>query len=323
MPRVRSASLLPHLLLALGVGLIGGACRDRTTTVEQPDSTPSTATVQINHAEICEAGCTRLERCVPELAEAGDEPAVEIAARLDAECSAACSEFKDDAAALAVQDCLTLDSCNAFFGCLGSEGARSWLASVAPVGERSCENLCSQASACAIARVCEVEANASSKDKRPSEAASDPAACLADEIRRAELDEHCRLQCLSTPEDSQARTELLGCLDHVSCPGMLQCLDSWVDTTYSGGPQPGPTPGISETCDRFCERAIVCGAEAEGVELSPDELRVLKETMTSTYVECAVQCELDLDRASKARDAFDQCTAAASCDAFLTCANDV
>ncbi|NJK32113.1 MAG: hypothetical protein HC927_06685 [Deltaproteobacteria bacterium] len=130
------------------------------------------------------------------------------------------------------------------------------------------------------------------------------------------------MRCLAAPEDSQARTELIGCLDHVSCPGMLRCLDTWTETAYVSEPASGPVPGISESCDGFCTRAIECGAAAEGVELSPDELRVMKEVMTSTYVECAIQCEKDLERSSKAKEGFDRCTATATCDEFFACADE-
>jgi hypothetical protein len=142
---------------------------------------------------------------------------------------------------------------------------------------------------------------------------------LTDDVRRDELEETCLLQCASTPDESQARRELIGCLDHVSCGGLLSCLDSWADTAYE--PSGGPTPGISQTCDDFCTRAIDCGARAEGVELTPAELAGLREVMTSTWVECAVQCEKDLASGEAQQQAFEACTAAADCDTFVTCAD--
>ena len=70
--------------------------------------------------------------------------------------------------------------------------------------------------------------------------------------------------------------------------------------------------------------AIVCGAADSQVELEPDELAELKQTMTSTYVECAVQCQSDLEAGGEsARAAFEQCTAVETCEQFASCADDV
>ncbi|MFV8749037.1 hypothetical protein ACNOYE_00640 [Nannocystaceae bacterium ST9] len=327
MPRPRPRGLL---LLALITGVFAGGCRERKPVVEQPDEAPLAEVIEIDALAVCEAGCERLTRCAPDLAsEAGSSPD-EVGARLASECSSACIGFAGQSpdspgaamrmelardAAFALDDCLDLDSCNAFWGCVGSEDVRPWLAAVAPVGERTCENLCSQASACAIAKVCE---EAAGKDGIKREVV-DPETCLADDVRRDELDETCLLQCASTPDESQARRELIGCLDHVSCGGLLGCLDSWAETAYEPGE--GPTPGISPTCDAFCTRAIDCGARAEGVELTPDELARLREVMTSTWVECAVQCEKDLANGDAQRQTFEECTATPDCDTFSTCAD--
>lgn len=309
-------------------GVLAGGCRERKPVVEQPDDHPTAEVVEIDAQAVCEAGCERLTRCAPDLAAEADSSPGEIAERLAKECSPACAGFVGQSpsspgaalrleqardAAFALDDCLGLDSCNAFWGCVGTEEVRPWLAVVAPVGERTCENLCSQASACAIARVCEDVGKDSSKRDPTLEAA-----CLADDVHRDELDETCLLQCASTPEESQARRELVGCLDHVSCGGMLTCLDGWAETAYEK--DGGPTPGISQTCDDFCTRAIDCGAQAEGIELTPAEIAGLREVMTSTWVECAVQCEKDLAKGD-AQQAFEQCTAAADCDAFAICAD--
>lgn len=313
MPRPRGL-----LLFALVTGVLAGGCRERATVVE-PDTGPVAQVIEIDAIAVCEAGCERLTRCVPDLATETESSPEEVAARLADECNPACMGFAGHSpsspgaalqleiardAAFALEDCLGLDSCNAFWGCVGTEDVRPWLAAVAPVGERTCENLCSQASACAIAKVCD---EAAGKD-----------ACLADAARRDELDETCLLQCASTSDESQARRELIGCLDHVSCGGLLGCLDSWADTAYE--PNGGPTPGISPTCDDFCTRAIDCGAQAEGVELTPAELAQLREAMTSTWVECAVQCEKDVASGDAQKQGFEQCTAAADCDAFQVCA---
>jgi hypothetical protein len=67
----------------------------------------------------------------------------------------------------------------------------------------------------------------------------------------------------------------------------------------------------------------VCGAEQESVELEPAELEELKQVMTSTYVECAVQCGKDLEIGGEAAKAsFEACTAVASCTDFSVCANE-
>jgi hypothetical protein len=314
MPRPRGL-----LLFALVTGVLAGGCRERAAVVEQPDKGPVAEQIEIDALAVCEAGCERLTRCVPDLAIETESSPEEVAARLADECSPACMSFAGPLsstptgalqlevarnAALALDDCLGLDSCNSFWGCVGTEDVRPWLAAVAPVGERTCENLCSQASACAIAKVCD---EAEGKD-----------ACLADAARRDELDETCLLQCVSTPDESQARRELIGCLDHVSCGGLLTCLDTWADTAYEI--DGGPTPGIGPTCDDFCTRAIDCGAEAEGVELTAAELARLREVMTSTWVECAVQCEKDVASGDAQKQGFEQCTAAPDCTAFQACA---
>lgn len=328
------------LTLALLMGVVGGACRKQVTTSGTPDEVPRIDDrEQVDAVEVCTAGCERLERCVPELA--GDidgDPSV-VAERLANACEPACQGFADQRSALAVRDCLNLSSCTAYWGCVGTAEARAWLAAIAPVGERTCENLCSQASACAIAKVCETEGEGESSGRKPR--ASKPgkgeeldeadtnagetivdAECMRDEVRRNELDEHCLLQCRALNQESRARTELIGCIDHVSCDGLLGCLDGWAETDYADAT--GPTPGISASCDSFCTRAIVCGAADSEVELEPEELDELKQTMTSTYVECAVQCEKDLEvGGDTVRAAFDSCTAVESCDQFAACADEV
>lgn len=326
MPRPRGL-----LIFTLTTGVLAGGCRERQPVVVQPDNSPTAEVVEIDALAVCEAGCERLTRCAPDLAVEAGSSSDEIVDRLAGECSPACLGFAGQSpsspgaalrlelardAAFALDDCLGLDSCNAFWGCVGTEDVRPWLAAVAPVGERTCENLCSQASACAIEKVCE-EAGKSEKDSSKREPA-DEAACLADDVRRDELDETCLLQCASTPDESQSQRELIGCLDHVSCGGMLSCLDSWADTAYE--PSGGATPGVSQTCDDFCTRAIDCGARAEGIELTPDELAGLREVMTSTWVECAVQCEKDLASGDAQQQAFETCTAATDCETFATCA---
>jgi hypothetical protein len=327
------------LTLALLMGVVGGACRKQANTAETPDQAPRVEfDEQLDAAAVCTAGCERLERCVPELA--GDidgDPSV-VAERLAKACEPACQNFAARDSALAVRDCLNLNSCTAFWGCVGTAPARPWLAAVAPVGERTCANLCGQASACAIAKVCETDSGA--RRPRPgkagkgdaelgdeadssssSETIVDPE-CMRDDVLRTELDEHCLLQCRALPVDSRARAEMIGCIDHVSCDGLLGCLDGWAETNYEDSA--GPTPGISSSCDDFCTRAIVCGAADSDVELEPEQLDELKQTMTSTYIECAVQCEQDLEAGGEStRAAFDKCTAVDSCEQFAGCADGV
>ncbi|PRP99968.1 hypothetical protein [Enhygromyxa salina] len=326
MPHRRRPPVAVALVLALVCGALVGGCHRPANPSEEPDQTPvEVADEQIDSPKICAAGCRRLERCVPELAsEVDGDPAV-IAERLAQACEPGCASFADRGSSLALRDCLKLESCNAYWGCVGTPSVRPWLATVAPVGDRSCENLCSQASACAIAKVCESDAGTRKpravKPDGGEELALDPI-CMQDEAHRNELDETCLLQCESTPEDSRARVELTGCIDHASCEGMLGCLDSWAETDY--GDPGGLTPGISQTCDSFCTRAIVCGAEQESVELEPEELAELKQAMTSTYVECAVQCGKDLDSGeATVRAAFETCTASETCEAFTACALEV
>ena len=329
------------LTLALVIGVLGGACRKQNVVADAPtDAAPEPEAVeQIDAPGVCTAACERLEQCVPELVAELDgttsDPAV-VRERLAGTCSSTCASYQDPRSAHAVRDCTRLDSCTAFWGCVGTAEARPWLAAIAPVGERTCENLCSQASACAIAKVCETEGKAKRKPGKdgkdgadgktsdgktePSEVTVDPA-CLRDEALRTELDERCLLQCRALPEDSRARTELIGCIDHVSCDGLLRCLDGWSATDYTDAS--GPTPGINPTCDSFCTRAIVCGAADSEVELDPEQLDELKQTMTSTYVECAVQCEKDLETGDAVRTKFDECTAVETCEQFAACADEV
>lgn len=352
-------AITPALVLALAVasGLTIGACRRKATVVQPPDKqTLVVEDEKIDVPTVCMDGCTLLERCIPELATEIDGDPTLVAERLASECGAACDAFEDVDAALALNDCLNL-GCDAYWGCVGTATVRPWLAAVAPVGERTCANLCSQASVCAIAKVCEVEedgprrprpgkpkadgkadskgdskgdAKADAKaDVKADAAASDGGedmlidqACAQDQARLDELEEHCVLQCEATPVDSRARTELIGCIDHASCNGLLHCLDTWSQTDYAD--VDGPTPGISETCDAFCTRAIVCGAQQDNVELEPGELEELKQVMTSTYVECAVQCGKDLDvGGDSARASFERCTAVPSCTEFSVCADEV
>ena len=117
-------------------------------------------------------------------------------------------------------------------------------------------------------------ADAEGKHELADELLLDPA-CLQDRALHDELEERCLLQCEATPEDSRARTELINCIDHGSCGGLLYCLDTWAETDYSD--EPGPTPGISPSCDAFCTRAILCGAEEE----QEDEARELTRTFGS------------------------------------------
>lgn len=320
---------LPGLL---GLLLLAG-CPERKSVIAKPDDAPASEASEVDVLGLCEAGCEKLTRCVPDLAIEGDAAPDEVAARLADECTPACSSFatpmptapgaalrleRARESALALEGCLALDSCNAYWGCVSSEAVRPWLAAVAPVGDRSCENLCSQASACAIAKVCESSDKDKDKDRDAGKTPPDPI-CQTDGTRRDELEDSCLLQCNAAPADSQARDELLGCIDHVSCGGMLECLDRWAETDYRS--DDGPTPGISQTCDDFCTRAIECGAQAQGIELSADEIAALREIMTSTWVECAVQCEKDLQRGEAQKQTFEQCTATSDCAAFSSCAD--
>ncbi|MFO7563012.1 MAG: hypothetical protein R6X02_10250 [Enhygromyxa sp.] len=321
------------LTLALLIGVLGGACRKQATPAERPEQARRVdADDQLDAPAICTAGCQRLAQCVPEIAEEVDGDPTAVVDRLARECQGACENFADQRSAAALRDCLSLSSCTAFWGCVGTAEARPWLATVAPVGERTCENLCSQASACAVARVCETEGARRPRSSKVAAASDDEpgrsgdaladAECLRDEVLRNELDERCLLQCRALPADSRARAELIGCIDHVSCDGLLGCLDGWAQTSYADAS--GPTPGISSTCDDFCTRAIACGAADGHPELEPEELDELKQTMTSTYVECAVQCEKDLEVGGDvASVAFEECTAVETCEQFADCADEV
>ncbi|NVB40554.1 hypothetical protein G6O69_22120 [Pseudenhygromyxa sp. WMMC2535] len=352
-------SLLAPSILAVAVMALASACPKPAPVSEQPDAAPAEVDrgPELDLLGLCQSGCDRLTRCVPELASASDEQPTTIATRLVQTCAPACERFADVEAAAAVRDCLGLDACGAYWGCVSSEAARPWLASVAPVGDRSCENLCSQASACAINTVCEAEAEAEARTEAKtgpggaaegsssrrssrgakardgasasagaseaapgvdSAASSEP--CITDEARRSELEEHCLLECQGTPEDSLARAELIGCIDHGSCGGLLTCLDSWASTDY-GDDSGGPLPGVHPACDAFCTRAIVCGAEqdAEGEALSPEDIAELERAMTSAHVECAVQCGKDIDAGQDAAG-FSTCAAAQTCEDFGACA---
>lgn len=358
----RRGALSAALLLALGATLSAGACRRGGGEVsEEPDAAPVLDTSEtVDSQRVCQDGCRRLDRCAPELARGQVEgDPVLLASRIgDPEaCDASCSEFDDTRVSLGLRDCLALSSCDAYWGCLSTELARPWLAAVAPPGERSCENLCSQASACAIAELCEDTRGESSGRRRartrdsdddsltpPSKASEDEAAaaedapspspaCQAETARQAELEESCRLKCEASPEGGRARFELLGCLDHGSCGGMLGCLDSWSRTDYSraalmteaGTELPegvDPGPGLDPVCDAFCTRALACGAAAEGLELEGEALTELKHALTSTYVECALSCAKD-QKSAAATKAFEACTAVESCEAFAVCSDEV
>ncbi len=310
------------LALALPLALGVGACRKQSSTSEKPDQAPrlNDRGPTVDAPAVCQAGCARLESCVPQLSGDFDTDPSAVAERLAESCDPACADFDDQRASLAVRDCLSLDGCGAYWGCVGGEAARPWLAAVAPVGERSCDNLCAQASACAITEVC-----GESSPDTPDDS-SDPRACIADDARRTELDETCRLRCRGTVEAGQARAELIGCLDSGTCGGMLSCIDGWSHTDYSrvDGPAPGPVPGIDPTCDAFCTRAIACGAEdiEDGETLSLEDLAALKQSMTGTYVECAVQCEKD-QTSEATRASFEACTQVETCAEFATCADEV
>ena len=330
----------PALVLVVAAALAWAGCGKQDANSEQPEGTTQVdAGPEVDAPQVCLAGCRKLQQCVPELATPVDGDPSVIASRLGDACQPACAEFGNDRAALAVRDCLDLSSCNAYWGCVGSEGARPWLASVAPVGERTCANLCGQASACAIAKLCaddsgetrrrgrgrasrtgapEAEVDGDDPSLRPGAVGE----CSNERVRQAELEETCRLRCEATSPDGQARRELIGCIDHGSCGGLLRCIDGWAETDYGDAGSDAPSPGISATCDGFCTRAIVCGAEAENIELEPGDLAELKEQMTSTWVECAVQCEKDqVDDA--ARERFEACTAVDSCEDFASCSDEV
>jgi len=313
-------------VVALGlvcvVACIAG-CPRQPTTEPEPEPEPQVEEI-VDAPSICTAGCQKLDRCVPELAGEGSDPA-DVSARLSDACDAACSSFADQRSSLALRDCLDLRSCPAFWGCISAAEVRPWLATIAPVGDRSCANLCSQASACAIARECALVGpgpgpRAGPGTRAPAEH-GDRDTCMQDTALRVDLEETCLLRCSSTPEDSRARTELIGCIDHGTCDGMLACLDSWHDTSYA---EPGLVPGVDPTCDAFCTRAIVCGAAQEDIELEPEELDALKQRMTSTYIECTVQCGKDLDvGGGEARESFEACTAVEDCPAYSECALEV
>jgi hypothetical protein len=347
----RGAPSITTLVLVFASGVAIGACRRQPTDVQPPENQLVVVEDEaVDTPMVCVDGCTRLERCIPELASEIDGDPTVVAERLANECAGACGSFGDRNAALALADCLNLGSCDAYWGCVGTAAVRPWLAAVAPVGERTCANLCAQASVCAVAKVCEAapvsEARGQGegedppkrprpekkpkdgKDGKPDDAgepadepATDPT-CAQDRAQLDELEAHCVLQCEATPVDSRARTELIGCIDHASCDGLLRCLDTWSETDYAD--VDGPTPGISETCDAFCTRAIVCGAQQHDADLDPTALEELKQAMTSTYVECAVQCGKDLEvNGEAARANFERCTAVASCTDFSTCADEV
>ena len=93
-------------------------------------------------------------------------------------------------------------------------------------------------------------------------------------------------------------------------------MEAWADTSYA--PEGLGLPGTSEACDRYCTRAIECAAEAEDVELDPDQLRAMKQTMTGTWVECAVRCEKR--RASEGERELGRCNATKTCDDYFACA---
>ena len=310
--------------LALVVAVLGltGCPKPSTTTEPAPVEVESEVSDDpVDAAALCSAGCEKLEACVPTLTSELDSDPADIVERLGQECDAACPSFEDQRSSLALRDCLDLDSCDAYWGCVGTPGVRPWLAAVAPVGDRSCANLCGQASACAIAQACELEPASGASGQSSSTGELDPR-CAQDEDRRDELEEVCRLQCQAAAEDSRARTELIGCIDHASCGGLLGCLDTWADTDY--GDERGPIPGVNPTCDAFCSRSIVCGAALEEVELEPEELAELKQRMTSTYIECTVQCSKDLETGGDATsEAFAQCTEVEDCEAFTACALEV
>src|SRR5262245_49107890 len=107
-------AITPRLVLALALasGLTIGACRRKTTDVQPPIKQETVVEDEtVDTPMVCVDGCTRLERCIPELATEIDGDPTVVAERLASECAGACGSFVDHGAALALADCLNLGSC--------------------------------------------------------------------------------------------------------------------------------------------------------------------------------------------------------------------
>lgn len=236
--------------------------------------------------QVCEDSCRRLDGCAATLASAYEVETSVVAARFVFDCGSECAGLegpaKTEVAHLA--DCVALDDCAAFYTCSTGEPTPVATASFEPAA--NCDGLCGRVLACRG----------------------------AGEEESGEIESDCQLRCAGADPEGEQRKALMSCLDQRTCGGFLGCVETWRTGTDGGE---GPPPGVSGTCDGLCTRAIQCGAEDEN--LSESELSELRDTMASTYMECAVQCEKDLHADNRAD--YDECVAVDDCEAFQKCSD--
>jgi hypothetical protein len=267
-------------------------CQSLLVGCDKQDSHANTPVVRsseqsqaIPAPELCSNSCTRLDRCAPDLAAFHQLEVSVVASQFPFDCPEECAGLKgtaeNDTARLS--DCLALDSCAAFYSCSTGEPLPVEL-----TDRRDCESLCARETACRQLGDAEHE----------------------------EAESECLLGCENAGAVKGEAGALLDCLSERTCGPLVTCTARWREGSSSAGPLP---PGISTTCHKLCRRAIECGAEY--ADLSDREASEMSEAMSSTYVECAVQCGKDLSDESQPK--FDACLAKEQCEDFQKCADEL
>lgn len=280
-----------RVLVGLLVWAALGGCerRDRPPTAPNARERADVAPTQKPAAEVCARACDRFRGCTGELASAYGADAEAVSARFLFACDEECSGLEGTARGELgrVDDCTALDSCIAFYTCATGDPPPLALSTItARTPAPTCASLCARERRC-----------------------RDQAQATAEEAESA-----CVLSCEAA---AQAQSPL-PCGTRRTCGGLLGCVDGWRDSGYARE-RDAPPPGVSPVCDELCTRAIRCGAEASGEPLAEAELAELRDTMSSTYMECALQCGEDLRQDDGAR--FQKCLAKAECKAFEECAD--
>ncbi len=274
---------------------------------------PVEAANSVNQEDVCAQTCNRLSNCSNSTGSATPDPTT---TPCESACLGGTLEPSYDPRHLA--HCLDLEGCIEFSSCIDDQQRkRSWLGARSPSNksnpQHSCGQLCRRSAGC-----------------MQESAESD-----LDALSHSRLEDRCLTRCDSSEEHSRAHIDLLACIEHLDCDGLLGCLDDWAQT--GGGVQTRPRvsrhspasravdPGLDEACHQFCARAIECGAESEGLRKS--EVETLQEAMTGIYVECAVQCGIQR-KATKTSsddspDPFSVCAAKESCGDYDVCAADL
>jgi len=191
-------------------------------------------------------------------------------------------------------DCLKLDECTAFWACASQSGSGSQLAFLQSDSTK-CVQLCERLDSCLS------DCNRADSDNECDHHASDS---LDDPELRID---QCMLECTGQNDqvaanqlDAPRETSGIECLSIPRCDSFLDCVEAnsgdaservlSLDTNFQ-------IPGVAQVCIDICQSAESCKPKngilqgysiADPVDASAEE-----------WVECAVQCQQDLQLASQ------------------------